>query len=1818
MAERKKSVVIDPGHGGSSNLGGSSWQGAASAGPSPVLEKDLTLSLAQAVKKRLDSTCEVTLTRNSDVNLSLAARAKVAQDCHADLFLSVHFNSAADAAVDGTETWVAKQASEASKKFALTVLQHVANTTGAANRGVRPADFGVLVPARHDPHTAACLVEVAFLTNPAEARRLRDPVYLGNIADALADAVKAHTAVALAHAAVAGAGSGGGSSVALLEPDPVDDERNSAATMSTAELERLYGLQLDVVIKTVVNSDARIRGGPPSFAVQGHKKIAQYTKVKVEEVNGDYSRVSAMDATALGWTASSNLGAYFKDDSALASVALAPAAAIAIDASWGETKKAVAGVYNRLGGLMRTLASTTHIDLAAALAVWFVESHGRSHTKGKAIIRLEAHLLFDHWGHLHEKDFDLHFQFGTRPPKTGNDCKARMSCQEFRAGDTGPFQPYHDHQDREYAALAEATTLAGEETAIQCISMGGPQILGSNHQLIGYNTAKQMYDAFQDNERSHVLGFFDYCQFVQSRGALLEHLRKQEWEAFTRGYNGTGNVAEYSKLLKNAFAAATAVLPTPAPVSTKSLGVELGSAPVDLNFKVELIPQPDKLSCWAASMSMLLSYYRQASMTPESLAQQVGLSLRRSYGWDMLEAVRSKFLFKEIKQHSNLSYVPPPEDWFHWLEQYGPLWVTLRGSPSHAVVVSGITGDLTPGHTSIHLLNPWDINTKFDKDPIDFHPANHGIEETLSYDDFSKAFGNMGLANYGHWRILYLGRLATAQGLDARDLTPEEIADAEVSRGLNIHGLTAEEIADAEPVVHPVWAEAAGTRPVLGEADVRWAPDDRNIDYRHLAAAFDPHPFTFTPALLERLCALNRFDVKAGQHQVLFGLRGCQFAGDAAPTGWVSSANLSEAVPDHKNARCILGVWNRSTGQFRLFTGSTVPNWKLMERFREGGDHANMLPTGRYLFHVGTHRPGSRGEVRGAFLEHGDVVVLRTLNDLEYAIGDVWDSGNFGDNIHPARLDGGAHAPFFSSAGCQTVPGNVYDGRHTGKWAEFRTAAGLSASSPGSEDGRRFVYAMLTGRDARLIAQGKQDAVLMRLRFGSSGADVTALQLGLSGSGFLHGGSSGTLDTATKMAYIRWQTARDAHAADGIVTPSTGKSLGFDMIQGQSIGVTHALETRAATPDEVVTQIDQLQKTSYGSYTGYRSKLVDGRVFGQNISGLRPGFLKKLQAGEAAAAKAIGGSPPAFGIVSAGGFRTSDGFHGWGLAVDLNYDSCPYIMHNRGLAAIDRQLEPVYTRIAGFLLQRESKIPAEITKGNRDAKRIEALYDWLAEESNAMIRYFQLMQDTAKLSAAIAALPANADWRPISGGGAAPNADAMQDQMMKDYVTLAGRSGPAVSGKSYPAAPKDASHRPFHGNPKLRGPERGFLSLRKELVIALTAQGLRWGAIHFGRESGDVMHFDDGFAEGVGILTAKAAAKKAIAAGQSMNGAALAAIAACAADIPIDDRSAVIFSDEAPLAKTDCERKAVWAAVPDPLRHPFSVLIYFHGNNAAVLADAQHPEGVFPKWNRVARPSPSSLTPGGPFTPGTRDNLAAAAQAAPQRPLVLIPEDGVPSSQSAFWAETGAGALQGDPAALSRLVDDAWGHLANLRKPSGGPYLPGGAICPVERRVLLAGHSGGGLPLGFAASSVMARNIPTDLWLLDCTYYDLDEYAAFCRSWKRKSHLGNDAQSSRMVVITTAGKTRTRVQNILLPKLLAAQSGQPALTSVQFTQGKFTGGSTTPPTGSEIVIVRDDAKWAEIDLCLRSFPVVVIETKIAHGRIPHDFFPHLLDTAAVP
>jgi len=177
-------VVLDPGHGGGSKIGGSSANNATSA--SGVPEKTMTLELAKLVRKELNkissgrpgSDIRVHLTRASDSNLGLADRAKVARSKGANVFVSIHYNGF-DGRVRGTETLILsgqngnvnaaddRALAERLQSGVFSALKD--HDQGARNRGVKDNQrLGVLRDVhlqnpRANLETRACLVEVEFI-----------------------------------------------------------------------------------------------------------------------------------------------------------------------------------------------------------------------------------------------------------------------------------------------------------------------------------------------------------------------------------------------------------------------------------------------------------------------------------------------------------------------------------------------------------------------------------------------------------------------------------------------------------------------------------------------------------------------------------------------------------------------------------------------------------------------------------------------------------------------------------------------------------------------------------------------------------------------------------------------------------------------------------------------------------------------------------------------------------------------------------------------------------------------------------------------------------------------------------------------------------------------------------------------------------------------------------------------------------------------------------------------------------------------------------------------------------------------------------------------------------------------------------------------------------------------------------------------------------------------------------------------------------------------------------------------------------------------
>lgn len=296
-------------------------------------------------------------------------------------------------------------------------------------------------------------------------------------------------------------------------------------------------------VHTVTDGDARIRTGPPAFKWDGRTRIPLFTRVQIVQEGTKHVRVTGLQGRKFGWTARSNLTRFFKDSEVLKVASMSPEHPVS-DSS------RIAQMYNRLGGLMATLAKETKIDVSACLAVWMVESAGRKHQKDKAIIRFENHLLFRRWGDEHDSTYNQHFQHGGHNGISGKPWESH----KYRGIPSKPFVSFHGKQPEEYRVLDVATALAGEATALQCISIGGPQILVSNHKRIGYRSPIAMYNAFQADERAHVLGFFDFCQ------PMIRFLREESWISFAAGYNGPGRAEKYGGLIKDSLENAQTLL----------------------------------------------------------------------------------------------------------------------------------------------------------------------------------------------------------------------------------------------------------------------------------------------------------------------------------------------------------------------------------------------------------------------------------------------------------------------------------------------------------------------------------------------------------------------------------------------------------------------------------------------------------------------------------------------------------------------------------------------------------------------------------------------------------------------------------------------------------------------------------------------------------------------------------------------------------------------------------------------------------------------------------------------------------------------------------------------------------------------------------------------------------------------------------------------------------------------------------------------------------------------------------------------------------
>ena len=194
-------IVLDAGHGGMD--GGTSHMA--------LQEKVLALKTVGLVKTRLEAAqlenVEVVLTREDDTYLSLHQRVAMANRFPKCYFVSVHFNGSLNRSASGTETFFASPKpaiiqeqirkrlglargtpirDDCGERFAASVQSVLVGRLGSRDRGIRNNPRLVLPREVVAP---SILVECVFLSNPAEALKVRRRGYLEKIADGVAEGI---------------------------------------------------------------------------------------------------------------------------------------------------------------------------------------------------------------------------------------------------------------------------------------------------------------------------------------------------------------------------------------------------------------------------------------------------------------------------------------------------------------------------------------------------------------------------------------------------------------------------------------------------------------------------------------------------------------------------------------------------------------------------------------------------------------------------------------------------------------------------------------------------------------------------------------------------------------------------------------------------------------------------------------------------------------------------------------------------------------------------------------------------------------------------------------------------------------------------------------------------------------------------------------------------------------------------------------------------------------------------------------------------------------------------------------------------------------------------------------------------------------------------------------------------------------------------------------------------------------------------------------------------------------------------------------------
>ncbi|MBN2097954.1 MAG: N-acetylmuramoyl-L-alanine amidase [Candidatus Omnitrophica bacterium] len=212
-----KTVILDAGHGG---------KDPGAIGRRGLREKDVVLDISQRLKKKLNNYgVKVIMTRETDKFVSLDERSRIANanTRSADFFISVHANASRSKWTSGVEVFYLSESIDdnsrslnalkdcglnikdgfsgkntqaiimdlllseyrrQSKKLARFICNSISKDLNQKNRGIKEARFYVL-----KAYIPAILIEVGFISSPAEEKKLQQGFYREKIAQAVADGI---------------------------------------------------------------------------------------------------------------------------------------------------------------------------------------------------------------------------------------------------------------------------------------------------------------------------------------------------------------------------------------------------------------------------------------------------------------------------------------------------------------------------------------------------------------------------------------------------------------------------------------------------------------------------------------------------------------------------------------------------------------------------------------------------------------------------------------------------------------------------------------------------------------------------------------------------------------------------------------------------------------------------------------------------------------------------------------------------------------------------------------------------------------------------------------------------------------------------------------------------------------------------------------------------------------------------------------------------------------------------------------------------------------------------------------------------------------------------------------------------------------------------------------------------------------------------------------------------------------------------------------------------------------------------------------------